>query len=122
MRITRSVVVLDAANLAEVSSFWARLLGGTVEADDDWHTVSSEQGPRIAVQLAPEHVPPEWPDGLPQQVHLDLYVDDPDAAHDEAVAAGARVLQTADTSTEQGFQVYADPAGHPFCLCWARGS
>lgn len=121
MHITHSVVVLDAADLAEVSSFWARLLGGTVDADDDWHTVRTEQGPRIAVQRAPEHVPPEWPDGLPQQVHLDLYVDDPDAAHEEALAAGARVLQTADTSAASGFQVYADPAGHPFCLCWGAG-
>jgi hypothetical protein len=46
-------------------------------------------------------------------------VDDLQAAHDEAIALGARFLQAAeDLSTSDGFQVYADPAGHPFCLCW----
>jgi len=34
----RTIVVLDAADLIAVGS-WAGLLGGTVEADDDWHTV-----------------------------------------------------------------------------------
>lgn len=39
----------------------------------------------------------------------------------EVMALGARLLQkAADPSAEHGFQVYADPAGHPFCLCWER--
>jgi predicted enzyme related to lactoylglutathione lyase len=64
-------------------------------------------------------VPPQWPDGAPQQIHLDLFVDDITTAHEEAVALGARLLRPAgDTSSPSGFQVYADPAGHPFCLCW----
>jgi hypothetical protein len=72
------------------------------------------------VQLAPDHVQPEWPAGTPQQIHLDLYVDDIRAAHDEAMALGARLLKPADDlDAVEGFQVYADPAGHPFCLCWS---
>ncbi len=118
MKITRQIVVFDTADLAAESSFWARLLGGTVEAEDDWHTVSVDGEPRLAFQLAPDHVPPEWPDGAPQQLHLDLYVEDIASAHDEAVALGARPLTEADRSREEGFQVYADPSGHPFCLCW----
>jgi predicted enzyme related to lactoylglutathione lyase len=52
-------------------------------------------------------------------MHLDLYVEDIAAAHEEAVGIGARLLQAAeDLSATSGFQVYADPAGHPFCLCW----
>ena len=73
---------------------------------------------QLGVQLAPDHVQPQWPEGTPQQIHLDLYVDDIKSAHDEAVRLGAKVLDPADLSTAQGFQVYADPAGHPFCLCW----
>jgi hypothetical protein len=71
------------------------------------------------VQLAPGHQRPDWPDGQPQQVHLDLLVADLATAHDEVVALGAEVLQLADDpGAAEGFQVYADPAGHPFCLCW----
>jgi predicted enzyme related to lactoylglutathione lyase len=77
--------------------------------------------PRVGVQLAPDHVPPDWPDGSPQQIHLDLWVDDIDAAHEEVMSLGAKLLQVAGDSDEHdSFQVYADPAGHPFCLCWVK--
>ncbi|HEY9499581.1 MAG TPA: VOC family protein [Terrimesophilobacter sp.] len=119
MRINRQIVVFDTADLAAESTFWSGLLGGTVAADDDWHTVSVDGEPTVAFQLAPNHVMPDWPDGAPQQVHLDLYVDDIRPAHDEAVALGARLLRAAgDLDASEGFQVYADPSGHPFCLCW----
>ena len=120
MKISRTIVAFDAADLKAMSSFWAGLLGDTVgDVDDDWHTVYVDGEPRLGIQLAPNHVPPEWPDGMPQQLHLDLYVDDIEAAHDEALSLGARLLKAADDLTaEEGFQVYADPAGHPFCLCW----
>jgi hypothetical protein len=59
-------------------------------------------------------------DGTPQQIHLDLHVDDLAAAHDDVIALGAKLLKPADDlDAEEGFQVYADPAGHPFCLCWS---
>ena len=119
MNITKQIVVLDAPDLAAESSFWAGILGGTVDAEDDWHTVMVDGEPRLAVQLAPDHRAPEWPLGTPQQIHFDLFVDDLRSAHDEAMALGARLLQAADDpDAAEGFQVYADPAGHPFCLCW----
>ena len=65
--------------------------------------------------------PPDWPHGAAQQVHLDLHVDDPVGAHDEVMALGARLLQAADDLTvAEGHQVYADPAGHPFCIGWGH--
>lgn len=119
MRISQQIIVFDAAEIEPESRFWAKVLGGTVDADDDWHTVHVDGQPRVAVQLAPDHVPPDWPDGSPQQIHLDLYIDDLQAAHEHVMAAGARLLKKAeDSSSPQGFWVYADPAGHPFCLCW----
>ena len=119
MKIRRQVVVFDAPDLAAESGFWAELLGGTVDAEDDWHMVNVDGRAVIGVQLAPDHVAPEWPDGTPQQIHLDLYVDDFMSAHEEVIAAGAKVLKIADDpDAPEGFQVYADPAGHPFCLCW----
>jgi hypothetical protein len=81
--------------------------------------IEVQSEPVMGIQLAPDHVPPQWPDGRPQQIHLDLYIDEIEAAHEETVALGAKLLQAADdTTADEGFQVYADPAGHPFCLCW----
>jgi predicted enzyme related to lactoylglutathione lyase len=120
VRINHQVVVFDAAELALESSFWAGVLGGTVDVDDDWHMVLVDGNPRIGVQLAPRHVAPDWPDGTPQQIHLDLWVEDIDAAHAEVMALGAKLLKPAENAPDasDNFQVYADPAGHPFCLCW----
>lgn len=123
MKIDRQVIVLDAADLAAESSFWAAVLGGRVVADDDWHSVVDGDGQwRMGIQLAPNHVPPDWPDGAQQQqIHLDLHVGDPAAAHEEVISLGARLLQpAADPSADEGHQVYADPAGHPFCIGWGH--
>ncbi len=124
MKLVRSVVVFDAAELATVSAFWAGMLGGQVFEDETWHTVLDAEGKwRIGVQLAPNHVSPEWPEGNPQQVHLDLHVEDSRSAHDEAVALGARLLRPApNLDSDEGHQVYADPAGHPFCIGWGQPS
>jgi predicted enzyme related to lactoylglutathione lyase len=121
VKITRQIIVFDAPDLDAESSFWAALLEGTASADDaDWHTVVVDGRPQLAIQLAPDHVAPQWPDGMPpQQAHLDLYVDDIQTAHDHVMSLGAKLLKPADDiHAAEGFQVYADPAGHPFCLCW----
>jgi len=122
MEIMRRVIVFDASDLPAESTFWAGMLGGRVVAEDDWHSVVDGDGQWvIGVQLAPGHVPPDWPDGNPQQVHIDLHVDDFTSAHATAIALGARLLQAAeDLTAAQGHQVYADPAGHPFCLGWGQ--
>ncbi len=121
MRINHQVVVFDAADLAAESTFWAGVLGGTIDVDDGWHMVIVDGSPKVGVQLAPDHVPPDWPHGNPQQIHLDLWVDDFAEAHEKVMSLGARVLEEAEESTTpDNFQVYADPAGHPFCLCWVE--
>jgi len=121
MQINFQVVVFDAADLGVESSFWAGVLGGTVDVEDDWHMVLVDGQPRIGVQLAPNHVAPDWPHGTPQQIHLDLWVDYPTAAHDLVMSLGATVLKAAEGGdSPDDFQVYPDPAGHPFCLCWVK--
>jgi hypothetical protein len=121
VKISHQVVVFDAADLAAESSFWAGVLGGTVDAEAVWHMVLVDGRPRVGVQLAPNHVRPEWPDGTPQQIHLDLWVEDPAAAHGLVMSLGATVLKEAeDGDAPDAFRVYADPAGHPFCLCWVK--
>lgn len=119
----RTVVVFDAADLHAESAFWAGMLDGHVFEDERFHTVLDAAGEwRIGVQLAPGHVPPAWPDGAPQQVHLDLHVEDPRRAHEQATRLGARLLRAGDLDSDEGHQVYADPAGHPFCLGWGHPS
>lgn len=117
----RHVVVFDAADLAAESAFWAGMLGGRVLTDDRFHSVFDADGKwRMGVQLAPNHQPPQWPDGVPQQVHLDLHVTNPAAAHAHAISLGARLLKDGDPAAPEGHRVYADPAGHPFCVGWGH--
>ncbi|WP_022881233.1 VOC family protein [Gryllotalpicola ginsengisoli] len=123
MKVKKQIVVFDTADLEAESSFWAALLGGEAETEvvkeDDWHTLRVGGEPRMGFQLAPNHVRPEWPDGQPQQLHLDLYVDDIAAADAHARQVGAELLKAEyELDAQEGFRVYADPAGHPFCLCW----
>ncbi|GAA1009978.1 glyoxalase conserved hypothetical protein [Streptomyces sp. F-3] len=110
------VVVLDCPDPRALAGFYAEVLGGTVEGEGDWVELRTEGGRTLAFQRAPGHVPPKWPsaDGS-QQFHLDLDVEDLDTAEKAVLALGARPLDTADRT--RTFRVYADPAGHPFCLC-----
>ena len=123
MDLVRRVVVFDASDVAAESAFWAGMFAGHVYGDDDFHCVIDSSGEwHVGVQLAPNHVPPQWPDGEPQQVHLDLHVEDPRAAHQLAIQQGASLLKAGDLDAEEGHQVYADPAGHPFCIGWGHPS
>ena len=97
--MVRQVVVFDAPDLHAESAFWAGIFGGRVFAEDTWHSVVDAAGEwRVGVQLVPGHIPPDWPDGSPQQVHLDLHVDDARAAHEEAMALGADCSSQLPTS------------------------
>ncbi len=122
VKIDHRVVVFDADDLDTESRFWAAVLGGTVDAEDAWHMVLVDGEPRVGVQLAPNHVPPEWPEGRPpQQIHLDLWVEDIEEAWTTVTSLGARVLEAAEEDdSADAFEVCADPAGHPFCLCWVK--
>lgn len=114
---TLGAVVLDCPDPVALARFYAAMIGGTVEDDGEgWVELTGAPGTPLAFQAAPGFVPPRWPrpDGS-QQFHLDLTVPDLDAAEREVLALGARPLDTEDR--KRSFRVYADPAGHPFCLC-----
>ncbi|GLP66543.1 MULTISPECIES: VOC family protein [unclassified Streptomyces] len=109
-------VVLDCPDPRALAGFYAGVLGGTVEGEGEWVDLKTPAGPSLAFQAAPGFVPPKWPSAdASQQFHLDLTVPDLDAAEKEVLALGAKPLDTEDRS--RTFRVYADPAGHPFCLC-----
>ncbi|GGS21714.1 MULTISPECIES: VOC family protein [Actinokineospora] len=116
-RPTRLTVVLDCPDPAALADFYRRVLEwpDEPEVDDDggWVNLDGPLG-RIAFQRIPDYVAPTWPGGEhPQMLHLDLRVDDLDAGHERVTALGAKLL---DETYAKSFRVYADPAGHPFCL------
>lgn len=114
---TLGAVALDCPDPVALARFYAAVIGGTVEdGGDGWVDLTGAPGTPLAFQAAPGFVPPRWPrpDGS-QQFHLDLTVEDLDAAEREVLALGARPLDAEDR--KRSFRVYADPAGHPFCLC-----
>ncbi|WP_053914173.1 VOC family protein [Streptomyces sp. SCSIO 75703] len=109
-------VVLDCRAPRALAGFYAGLLGGTVEGEGDWIDLRLPGGRVLSFQAAPGHVPPVWPaPDRSQQAHLDLTVTDLDASERAALELGATPLDTEDRT--RAFRVYADPAGHPFCLC-----
>jgi catechol 2,3-dioxygenase-like lactoylglutathione lyase family enzyme len=121
-------VVLDATDVRALAEFYKELLGYDYRPGDeqpqpgeDWLVlVDPSSGRRIAFQLV-DHLPSAtWPDtDVPQQLHLDLTVSDVNELADQharALAHGARLIQDRSDDPEEPLRVYADPAGHPFCL------
>jgi len=110
-----STVVLDCPDTRALADFYAAMLGLSITgADGDWIDIGDSGGTRLSFQHAPDHVPPRWPDpARPQQIHLDVDIDDIDEAEPKVLALGATKIGEAPS-----FRVYADPAGHPFCLVW----
>ncbi|MFB4419587.1 VOC family protein [Streptomyces sp. QL37] len=115
-------VVLDCPDPARLARFYAAVLGGEADRPDkrwalgeDWATVHTPAGLVFCFQRVEEYLPPRWPDpARPQQSHLDFGVPDLDRAQEQVLALGATLLDHGDDS--RGWRVFADPAGHPFCL------
>jgi catechol 2,3-dioxygenase-like lactoylglutathione lyase family enzyme len=122
-------VVLDTTDARALAEFYRQLLGlryrpGDEEPDpdgDDWLVLEDAAGgARVAFQQVAELPEPTWPEGpRPQMLHLDLTVPtvaDLDAQHARALALGARLLRDRSDDPEEPLRVYADLAGHPFCI------
>jgi predicted enzyme related to lactoylglutathione lyase len=117
MAVKLGNVVLDTADPQGLAQFYTQLTGWPIaRVDGDWIDLDAGNDVMLSMQLAPDHVPPAWPDpSRPQQSHIDFNVDDMDAEHARALELGATLLD--DDASHPTFRVYADPSGHPFCLC-----
>lgn len=116
MRARLHHVVLDCPDPAALAGFYSALLGQPVTYTSDDFVVVAENDTTsgLAFQLAADHRAPTWPDPtVPQQVHLDVMVESVADATPDALALGATRLD--------GEGVFADPAGHPFCLVTRPG-
>ena len=121
IRVSKHTFVYDCADPAALAGFYADLLGWSVspDSDDQWVDLDPPEGSAftLSFQRIDGYVAPTWPDGpVPQQAHLDFNVPSIEEAAKIAEAAGAtrHAVQPSETGS---FAVFADPAGHLFCLC-----
>jgi catechol 2,3-dioxygenase-like lactoylglutathione lyase family enzyme len=127
-------VVLDGTDIRALAEFYRQLLGWRYRPGDeppdpgqpdpmggDWLVLRHPAGgPQVAFQQVAALPEATWPEGpVPQQLHLDLTVPttaELEAQHERALALGARLLADRADDPEEPLRVYADPAGHPFCI------
>jgi predicted enzyme related to lactoylglutathione lyase len=108
-------IVLDCPDPAALATFYGRLLDWEVSIDEDWAEVRAEYGQCVCFQQVADYEPPRWPgQEVPQQMHLDVIVDDLDEAERAVLALGAT---RAEHQPGSSFRVFLDPTGHPFCCC-----
>jgi hypothetical protein len=108
--------ILDCPDPQALARFYSELIGAEIVGyDPDWAEIVPPDAlrPLIAFQRVDDYNPPQWPSqSVPQQMHIDVKVDDFDVSEPEVLALGA----TKAGSDHATFRVYLDPAGHPFCL------
>jgi catechol 2,3-dioxygenase-like lactoylglutathione lyase family enzyme len=121
--------VLDCTDPRELAEFYRQLLGYRyrpgdepgVDEDVEWLVLLRPAGDRgLAFQQVDELPQTTWPEpGVPQQMHLDMMVPDREqleAQHERALSLGARLVLDRTDDPDEPLRVYADPAGHRFCI------
>jgi predicted enzyme related to lactoylglutathione lyase len=108
-------IVLDCPDPETLGRFYGALLDWKLDVSPGWADVRADYGQCISFQKVEPYTPPVWPgQDVPQQMHLDVMVDDLDTAEAEVLKLGATKHDHQPGTT---FRVFLDPAGHPFCLC-----
>jgi hypothetical protein len=128
--------VLDTTDPRSLAEFYRQLFGLSYrpgdepppagepdERGDDWLVLRNPSGGEsghLAFQKVAELPESTWPENAtPQQLHLDTSVataEDLAVQHQRALALGARLLFDRSDDPDEPLYVYADPAGHPFCI------
>ncbi|MEU0395320.1 VOC family protein [Streptomyces sp. NPDC006208] len=106
----------DCPDPAELARFYGDALDLPVLYDsDDFVLLGREGASGLGFVRQTGFQPPAWPDPAhSKQAHLELGVDDLDAAQERMLALGA-VLPSFQPRPDV-WRVLLDPAGHPFCL------
>ena len=124
--------VLDTTDARALAEFYRELLGlryregdetppGGDEAPPEWLVLVDADGRRtLAFQLVERLPPTTWPSPeVPMQLHLDMTVPDLtelERQRQRAESLGARLLLDRRDDEDEPLYVFADLAGHPFCL------
>jgi catechol 2,3-dioxygenase-like lactoylglutathione lyase family enzyme len=131
-RMDVTSVTIGAPDPRDLAAFYARMLDWPIAMEeparpgfpqqDGWaqlRPADGKTGPRLNFEYEAQYTPPVWPSRTGSQhitVHLDIEVEDLEAAVTWAIEAGATL---ADYQPQEQVRVMLDPAGHPFCLCTA---
>jgi len=116
---TIAMLTLDCAEVTPVAEFWKAALGYEQVAGDgeNYAMLAAAAGPALGFGKVEGFRPPGWPNEHgSKQFHLDLAVDDLDAAAAKCVELGATFP---DEQPGETWRVLLDPSGHPFCLTQA---
>jgi catechol 2,3-dioxygenase-like lactoylglutathione lyase family enzyme len=111
-------ICIDCADAHAMADFYGRLLGWEPTiSEPNWVLMQDPNGGTgLSFQAEPSYRAPTWPERADTQdkmIHLDIKVDDLDAAVEHALACGARL---AEYQPQERVRVMLDPAWHPFCL------
>ncbi len=87
----------------------------------DWLVLRNREGGiGIAFQQVDQQPRSTWPDQtIPQMLHLDTTVPDVEELHrqhERVLGLGGTLLFDRSDDEDEPLFVYADPAGHPFCI------
>lgn len=110
-------ITIDCPEPRALADFYEELLGAErVEGSAEWVILAVDGGyPTFSLQPTESFRAPDWASGEPpQQLYLDILVDNLDDAEGQVPDLGGTLLNGSDKPI--GFRVYADPVGHPFCL------
>ena len=123
---------LDTSNARQLAEFYRELLGlryrpgdeppaDGASDDADWLVLVDSQGVRkLAFQQVDSLPRSTWPaPDVPQQSHLDFTVSSAgelQGQRERALALGAELLLDRTDDPDEPLYVFADPAGHPFCI------
>jgi catechol 2,3-dioxygenase-like lactoylglutathione lyase family enzyme len=110
MGIRLGSTVVNCADLETMTDFWTRALGLTPnhrETGDDFRVL---RGERVNMSLQVASTPVSARD----QMHLDLYSDDPEAQVARLIALGAKFVRE---NARDHYVVLVDPEGNEFCVC-----
>ncbi|MBE1533492.1 VOC family protein [Actinomadura algeriensis] len=109
------LIVIDCPDPGALARFYGAMLDWKIEVSADRAAACAESGQCISFHKVAGYMPPAWPtQERPQQMHIDVIVDDLDAAEAAVINLGAtKHPEQPGTS----YRVFLDPAGHPFCLC-----
>jgi predicted enzyme related to lactoylglutathione lyase len=127
LRARLSAAVLGAPDPRALAKFYEQLLEWTITvnegprpghpAEDGWVMLKPPHaGTGLSFQYEGDYERPVWPttsEAQQMMIHLDIAVDDLDAAATRAMELGA---SPADHQPQDRVRVMLDPAGHPFCL------
>ena len=115
--------IIDCPDPMKLAAFYSQVTGRAImEGSGDNMAAITFGEVDLAFQRVEDYRPPRWPDGEhPKQYHLDFEVGEIEPEQRRVVELGATLQKDFIGPEGYGWQVYTDPAGHPFCLCRHEG-